>query len=225
MLFWVGRLVGDQTFRQKPSARRAGEAQCLGETPCGGRATAIRPDRLLFGQDSAKKSTGCLASAHMSRRCLVADGADGSRSRLHSNERSRSLIHRRALCISDDALCFKDALFFEDDGLCRFEDRANPLGAKGCGEAGCVGALPAVANAVIDALLGAGRAPHRHPGDAEAGVAHDPRRAGAGKGIGVLTRVRLESLRVNGSISRLSFSISEVSLHTMDQNGTAQANT
>jgi carbon-monoxide dehydrogenase large subunit len=28
----------------------------------------------------------------------------------------------------------------------------NPLGVKGCGEAGCVGALPAVVNAVIDAL-------------------------------------------------------------------------
>ena len=28
----------------------------------------------------------------------------------------------------------------------------NPLGVKGCGEAGCVGALPAVMNAVIDAL-------------------------------------------------------------------------
>jgi carbon-monoxide dehydrogenase large subunit len=31
----------------------------------------------------------------------------------------------------------------------------NPLGAKGCGEAGCAGALPAVMNAVVDAL-----APH-----------------------------------------------------------------
>jgi carbon-monoxide dehydrogenase large subunit len=30
--------------------------------------------------------------------------------------------------------------------------RTNPLGVKGAGEAGCVGALPAVANAVIDAL-------------------------------------------------------------------------
>lgn len=28
----------------------------------------------------------------------------------------------------------------------------NPLGAKGCGEAGCAGSLPAVTNAVIDAL-------------------------------------------------------------------------
>jgi carbon-monoxide dehydrogenase large subunit len=30
--------------------------------------------------------------------------------------------------------------------------RTNPLGAKGCGEAGCAGSLPAVMNAIIDAL-------------------------------------------------------------------------
>ena len=30
--------------------------------------------------------------------------------------------------------------------------RSNPLGAKGCGEAGCAGALTAVANAIVDAL-------------------------------------------------------------------------
>ena len=30
--------------------------------------------------------------------------------------------------------------------------KTNPLGTKGAGEAGCVGALPAVANAVVDAL-------------------------------------------------------------------------
>jgi aerobic carbon-monoxide dehydrogenase large subunit len=28
----------------------------------------------------------------------------------------------------------------------------NPLGVKGAGEAGCVGAMPAVANAIVDAL-------------------------------------------------------------------------
>ena len=28
----------------------------------------------------------------------------------------------------------------------------NPLGAKGCGEAGCAGSLPSVMNAVVDAL-------------------------------------------------------------------------
>ena len=32
----------------------------------------------------------------------------------------------------------------------------NPLGAKGCGEAGCAGALPAVMNAVVDALRAVG---------------------------------------------------------------------
>ena len=32
----------------------------------------------------------------------------------------------------------------------------NPLGAKGAGEAGTVGALPAVMNAIIDALSGTG---------------------------------------------------------------------
>ena len=30
--------------------------------------------------------------------------------------------------------------------------KTNPLGVKGAGEAGCVGALPAVANALVDAL-------------------------------------------------------------------------
>jgi carbon-monoxide dehydrogenase large subunit len=30
--------------------------------------------------------------------------------------------------------------------------RTNPLGAKGCGEAGCAGSLPAIMNALIDAL-------------------------------------------------------------------------
>jgi carbon-monoxide dehydrogenase large subunit len=32
----------------------------------------------------------------------------------------------------------------------------NPLGVKGCGEAGCAGSLPAVMNAVSDALRSAG---------------------------------------------------------------------
>src|ERR1700730_1771272 len=54
--------------------------------------------------------------------------------------------------------------FFMDYGLPRASDavmfeidshpvpaRTNPLGAKGCGEAGCAGSLPAVMNAVVDA--------------------------------------------------------------------------
>ncbi|MDB5318270.1 MAG: oxidoreductase molybdopterin-binding subunit, partial [Rhodospirillales bacterium] len=32
--------------------------------------------------------------------------------------------------------------------------KTNPLGAKGCGEAGCAGSLPAVMNAISDALGG-----------------------------------------------------------------------
>ncbi len=52
------------------------------------------------------------------------------------------------------------ALARADDGVAMVvENRptpalGNPLGAKGCGEAGCAGALPAVINAVIDALGG-----------------------------------------------------------------------
>ncbi|EFH10474.1 xanthine dehydrogenase family protein molybdopterin-binding subunit [Pseudoroseomonas cervicalis] len=34
--------------------------------------------------------------------------------------------------------------------------QTNPLGAKGCGEAGCAGSLPAVMNALVDALSGRG---------------------------------------------------------------------
>ena len=30
----------------------------------------------------------------------------------------------------------------------------NPLGAKGCGEAGTIGAMPSIINAIIDALEG-----------------------------------------------------------------------
>ena len=45
------------------------------------------------------------------------------------------------------------------DDFCAIEVKSNPvptttnpLGVKGAGEAGCVGALPAVANAIVDAL-------------------------------------------------------------------------
>jgi hypothetical protein len=37
-------LLGDYDIRQKPSARRAGKEQCLGEMPWISRATAIKPD-------------------------------------------------------------------------------------------------------------------------------------------------------------------------------------
>ena len=51
--------------------------------------------------------------------------------------------------------------------------KTNPLGVKGAGEAGCVGAMPAVANAVVDALVRVRRAPHRDAGDAGARLAGD----------------------------------------------------
>ncbi|UFN46917.1 xanthine dehydrogenase family protein molybdopterin-binding subunit [Roseomonas sp. OT10] len=45
--------------------------------------------------------------------------------------------------------------------------RTNPLGAKGCGEAGCAGSLPAVMNALADALASAGAAPVNMPATPE----------------------------------------------------------
>ncbi len=47
----------------------------------------------------------------------------------------------------------------------------HPLGAKGVGESATVGAPPAIANAVVDALWHLGRAPHRHPDHAAQGLA------------------------------------------------------
>jgi carbon-monoxide dehydrogenase large subunit len=44
---------------------------------------------------------------------------------------------------------------------------SNPLGVKGCGEAGVTGALPAVMNAVSDALASAGAKPVDMPATAE----------------------------------------------------------
>ena len=44
-----------------------------------------------------------------------------------------------------------DALHFQIDSH-PVPAKTNPLGAKGCGEAGCAGSLPAVMNAIVDAL-------------------------------------------------------------------------
>ena len=52
--------------------------------------------------------------------------------------------------------------------------KTNPLGVKGAGEAGCVGAMPAVANALVDALSQSRRPPCRDAGDAGAPLARDP---------------------------------------------------
>ena len=50
----------------------------------------------------------------------------------------------------------------------------NPLGVKGIGESGTIGATPAVHNAVIDALVAVRRPPHRHAGQRREGLAGDP---------------------------------------------------
>ena len=45
--------------------------------------------------------------------------------------------------------------------------KTNPVGAKGCGEAGCAGSLPAVMNALADALRAAGAEPVDMPATPE----------------------------------------------------------
>ena len=50
----------------------------------------------------------------------------------------------------------------------------NPLGVKGCGEAGCAGSLTSIMNAVVDALVGIRHQAHRHAGEPGAGLAGDP---------------------------------------------------
>ena len=50
-----------------------------------------------------------------------------------------------------------DVPFFQVDHSCQTPCTHNPLGVKGCGEAGAIGTPPAVVNAVIDALQSGGR--------------------------------------------------------------------
>ena len=45
-----------------------------------------------------------------------------------------------------------DVPFYTVDYSCQTPCTHNPLGVKGCGEAGAIGSPPAVVNAVIDAL-------------------------------------------------------------------------
>ena len=52
--------------------------------------------------------------------------------------------------------------------------KTNPIGVKGIGESGTIGAPPVVINAIIDALQPARHRPHRHAGDAGPGVGGDP---------------------------------------------------
>lgn len=49
-----------------------------------------------------------------------------------------------------------DMPFFDVDHSCQTPCTHNPLGVKGCGEAGAIGSPPAVVNAVVDALQRAG---------------------------------------------------------------------
>ena len=51
--------------------------------------------------------------------------------------------------------------------------KTNVLGVKGCGEAGCAGSLPAVMNALVDALRPVGRDAHGHAGDVAEDLAGD----------------------------------------------------
>src|SRR5579864_1371059 len=48
---------GSGAYRQQPSARRADEAQCLGDVPWIGRATAMRPDAYYLGDALQKVQT------------------------------------------------------------------------------------------------------------------------------------------------------------------------
>ncbi|MDF1715586.1 MAG: xanthine dehydrogenase family protein molybdopterin-binding subunit [Antarcticimicrobium sp.] len=50
-----------------------------------------------------------------------------------------------------------DVPFYNVDHSCATPCTHNPLGVKGCGEAGAIGSPPAVVNAVVDALQSAGR--------------------------------------------------------------------
>ena len=50
-----------------------------------------------------------------------------------------------------------DVPFYAVDHSCQTPCTHNPLGVKGCGEAGAIGSPPAVVNAVVDALQSAGK--------------------------------------------------------------------
>ena len=63
----------------------------------------------------------------------------------------------------------------------------NPLGTKGCGEAGCAGSLSTVVNAVLDALSDYGIKHIDMPTDAGAGLACNPGCEGQG-GVGAVPR-------------------------------------
>ena len=57
--------------------------------------------------------------------------------------------------------------------------KTNPLGVKGCGEAGCAGSLTSIMNAVVDALSVYGIKHIDMPATPAAGLAGDPGRQDA----------------------------------------------
>ncbi len=67
----------------------------------------------------------------------------------------------------DYALPRADDLSMIDVGFHEVPASSNPLGAKGCGEAGVTGALPAVMNAITDALVSQGAEPVDMPATPE----------------------------------------------------------
>ena len=60
--------------------------------------------------------------------------------------------------------------------------KSNPLGTKGCGEAGCAGSLVCIVNAVLDALVRIRHQADRHAADAGADLARDQENAKASEG-------------------------------------------
>ena len=71
-----------------------------------------------------------------------------------------------------------DVPFYNVDYSCQTPCTHNPLGVKGCGEAGAIGSPPAVVNAVIDALHRGGHThvtAYRHARLAGAGMVGDQR--------------------------------------------------
>jgi len=78
---------GDQTFRQKPSARCAGKVQCLGEMPWMSRATAMRPDAQYL-VPNARKVKFCIRMRKVSLRRRVSVGLSDH----HARRRPRYLF-------------------------------------------------------------------------------------------------------------------------------------
>jgi hypothetical protein len=91
-----------------------------------------------------------LADAHRSQ-AVLQPGPPADRCRLLRDGLRRErpvpdwIVHRLRTARAADAVLFQ----IDSHPV---PAKTNPLGAKGCGEAGCAGSLPAVMNAVVDAL-------------------------------------------------------------------------